>query len=72
MARAVEEKLGAAIIGSDTTVKVGLERLVCGTHADEVIAVTDTYEHTDRLQSYERVSKIAAEIEVQSSVTVGV
>ena len=69
---AVEEKLGAAIIGSDATVKVGLERLVSGTNADEVIVVTDTYEHADRLQSYQRVSTIASQIEVNSNVTVGV
>lgn len=69
---AVEEKLGAAIIGSDATVKLGLERLVSSTGADEVIVVTDTYEHADRLQSYQRVSAIAAEIEVKSSATVGV
>jgi alkanesulfonate monooxygenase SsuD/methylene tetrahydromethanopterin reductase-like flavin-dependent oxidoreductase (luciferase family) len=37
---AVENKLGAAIIGSDVTVKAGLERLVRNTAADEVMIVT--------------------------------
>src|SRR5580692_2869588 len=32
---AVESKLGAAIVGSDATVKAGMERLVRGTGADE-------------------------------------
>jgi len=68
----VEEKLGAAIIGSDTTVRSGLERLVADTGADEVIVVSDTYEHADRLQSYQRVSAIAEGIEAKSAVTVGV
>jgi len=67
---AVEEKLGAAIIGSEATVKAGLERLVSDTAADEVIAVTDTYHHQDRLQSYQRVSAIVRTIEMKSDATV--
>ncbi len=59
---AVESKLGAAIVGSDITVKAGLEKLVAETGADEVIVVSDTYEHADRLQSYERVAVIASKI----------
>src|ERR1700721_2139694 len=50
---AVESKLGAAIVGSDATVKAGMERLVRETGADELIVVTDTYEPEDRLQSYQ-------------------
>ena len=49
---AVESKLGAAIVGSDETVKAGLEKLVAETGAQEVIVVTDPYEHEDRLSSY--------------------
>ena len=60
---AVENRLRAAIVGSDATVKAGLEKLVGDTGADEVIVVTDTYEHADRLQSYERVAGIAATIQ---------
>jgi luciferase family oxidoreductase group 1 len=56
---AVESKLGAAIVGSDATVKAGLEKLVGDTEADEVIVVTDTFEPEDRLQSYRRVASIA-------------
>jgi luciferase family oxidoreductase group 1 len=63
--KAVEEKLGAAIVGSDATVKAGLEKLVGDTGADEVIVVTDTYEHEDRLQSYQRLSVIAPTIEIR-------
>jgi alkanesulfonate monooxygenase SsuD/methylene tetrahydromethanopterin reductase-like flavin-dependent oxidoreductase (luciferase family) len=46
---AVESRLRAAIVGSDATVKAGLEKLVGDTGDDEVIVVTDTYEHEDRL-----------------------
>jgi luciferase family oxidoreductase group 1 len=56
---AVASKLSAAIVGSEATVRQGLEKLVRETKADELIVVTDTYDHKDRLQSYERVAKVA-------------
>ncbi|MGA3227321.1 MAG: LLM class flavin-dependent oxidoreductase [Acidobacteriaceae bacterium] len=61
----VESKLGAAIVGSDATVKAGMERLVRETGADELIVVTDTFEPADRLQSYQRVAGIANGIEIK-------
>ncbi|MGA2744386.1 MAG: LLM class flavin-dependent oxidoreductase [Candidatus Sulfotelmatobacter sp.] len=64
---AVENRLGAAIVGSDATVKEGLEKLVRDTGANEVIVVTDTYEHEDRLESYRRVAG-ARIIEVKPTV----
>jgi luciferase family oxidoreductase group 1 len=67
---AVENKLGAAIVGSDATVKAGLEKLVGDTAAAEVIVVTDTYEHADRIESYRRVAGVAATIEVGPTVAV--
>jgi luciferase family oxidoreductase group 1 len=66
----VESKLGAAIVGSDATVKAGMERLVRETGADELIVVTDTYEPADRLQSYQRVAGIAKTIEIKTAVQV--
>src|SRR5271163_724238 len=67
---AVESRLGAAIVGSDATVKAGLEKLVEDTGANEVIVVTDTYEHGDRLESYRRVAGVAISIEVKPTVAV--
>jgi luciferase family oxidoreductase group 1 len=64
---AVESKLGAAIVGSNATVRLGLEKLVSEVWADEVIVVTDTYEHADRVESYERVAEIAKKIEIGKS-----
>jgi luciferase family oxidoreductase group 1 len=61
---AVETRLSAAIVGSNATVKAGLEKLVSETAADEVIVVTDTYDHADRLRSYERVAAAAKELAV--------
>lgn len=67
---AVESKLGAAIVGSNATVKAGLAKLLGDTAANEVIVVTDTYEHTDRIESYRRVAAVATMIEVKASVVV--
>ncbi len=65
---AVESKLRAAIVGSDATVKAGLEKLIAATGADEVIAVTDTWDHAARLESYRRLAGVAAGIEQRTSV----
>src|SRR5271170_1562256 len=65
----VGSKLRAAIVGSDATVTAGLEELGEDTAADEVIVVTDTYEHADRIESYRRVAGVATVIEVKPSVT---
>jgi luciferase family oxidoreductase group 1 len=59
---AVESRLGAAIVGSNATVKAGIESLIRQTGANELIVVTDTYEAADRLESYGRVAEIAAGI----------
>ena len=67
---AVENKLGAAIVGSNATVKAGLEKLVGDTGADEVIVVTDTYEPADRIESYRRVAAVARTTELKPPVTV--
>lgn len=64
---AVENRLREAIVGSESTVKAGLEKLIINTGADEVIVVTDTWEHEPRLDSYRRVAKIASTIEANLS-----
>ena len=51
--------------------RAGLEKLVGDTGADEVIVVTDTYDHADRLQSYRRVADVAAMVEAKPIVAVG-
>jgi luciferase family oxidoreductase group 1 len=65
---AVHSKLGAAIVGSEATVKTKLEKLIADTAADEVIVVTDTYEHDDRVHSYERVAGIAKSLAIEPLV----
>ncbi len=58
----VESKLRAAIVGSEETVQAGLERLVAATRADEVIVVTDTWDHEARLDSCRRVAAVAGRV----------
>ena len=65
---AVEGRLHEAIVGCESTVQAGLEALIARTGADEVIIVTDTWEHEARLDSYRRVADVAARIEMKSSV----
>jgi luciferase family oxidoreductase group 1 len=59
---AVEARLAQAIVGSEVTVKAGLEQLLQETHANEVIAVTDTWSHQDRLDSYTRLAQVAKSV----------
>jgi luciferase family oxidoreductase group 1 len=63
---AVESRLRRAIVGSEATVAAGLQQLIDETSADEVIVVTDTFEHADRLQSYRRVARVTGRIELRS------
>jgi luciferase family oxidoreductase group 1 len=65
---AVESRLSAAIVGSDRTVKAKLQQLVADTGASEAIVVSDAYEHSDRLQSYERLANVARTIETRPIV----
>ena len=59
---AVRERLAEAIVGSNATVRAGLEKLVERTGADEVIVVTDLFTHADRLESYTRVAAVARQV----------
>jgi luciferase family oxidoreductase group 1 len=65
---AVQARLRAAIVGSEATVSEGLKRLITATGADEVIVVTDTWDHAARLESYRRVGEIAGSIEMKATV----
>jgi alkanesulfonate monooxygenase SsuD/methylene tetrahydromethanopterin reductase-like flavin-dependent oxidoreductase (luciferase family) len=45
------------VIGSPQTVKAKLERLLADTDADELMFVSDSYEHADRLRTFDIVSQ---------------
>jgi luciferase family oxidoreductase group 1 len=58
----IENKLGAAIVGSEATVKAGIETLLAKTEADELIFVSDAFHQAHRLDSYRRAAGVAASI----------
>ncbi len=60
---AVLSRLRSAVVGSEATVAAGLLRLQATTGADEIIAVTDTWDHAARLESYKRLAGVARELE---------
>jgi luciferase family oxidoreductase group 1 len=51
--------LARSIVGSPDTVRAGLEALVKETGADELIVVSDVYEHAARLRSFELIAEVA-------------
>jgi luciferase family oxidoreductase group 1 len=48
-----------AVVGAPETVHDGLRRLIAATEADEVMVVSNIYDHARRVRSYEIVSEIA-------------
>jgi luciferase family oxidoreductase group 1 len=58
--------LARSIIGSPDTVRAGIEALVKETGADELIIVSDVYDHATRLRSFELIAEVAG-IASQSS-----
>ena len=51
--------LARSIIGSPDTVRAGLDALVAETGADELMVVSDVYEHGARLRSFELIAAAA-------------
>ena len=51
--------LARSIVGSLDTVRKGIAALVEETHADELIVVSDVYEHFERLRSFELIAEAA-------------
>ena len=54
-----QRMLARSIIGSPATVRTGLDALVAETGADELIVVSDVYEHPARLRSFELIAEAA-------------
>jgi luciferase family oxidoreductase group 1 len=48
--------LARSIIGSPATVRAGVDALIAETAADELIVVSDVYEHAARLRSFELIA----------------
>ena len=62
------EQLAASPLDSAAAVLALVEKVALDTGADEVIVVTDTYEQSDRIASYERVAGIAVQIKLVPNV----
>ena len=56
----VASKMRIAVVGSPETVRQKLEMFLQQTGVDELIVVTNTYQHEDRLRSYELLANLAA------------
>ena len=47
-----------AIVGGPETVREGLRQLVAATQADELMVVSNIYDHDKRVRSYEIVAEV--------------
>lgn len=56
------QMLARSIVGSPATVRTGLEALVEETGADELIIVSDVYDHAKRLRSFEWIANEAGSL----------
>ena len=54
-----QRMLARSIVGSVETVRAGIEALVEETKADELIVVSDVYDHATRLRSFELIAEAA-------------
>jgi alkanesulfonate monooxygenase SsuD/methylene tetrahydromethanopterin reductase-like flavin-dependent oxidoreductase (luciferase family) len=51
--------LARSIVGPPDKVRTGIETLVAETAADELIVVSDVYDHAARLRSFELIAQVA-------------
>ena len=69
----VQARLGGSIIGGPETVRLGLEKLLGETEADELIVNAMTFDHAARIRSYEIIADIirADAAELSSNAAIG-
>jgi luciferase family oxidoreductase group 1 len=58
----VMRMLARSIVGAPETVRAGLQSLIEETGADELIIVSDVYDHRARLRSYELIASLKASL----------
>jgi luciferase family oxidoreductase group 1 len=54
--------LARSIVGSPATIRGGLKLLLEETHADELMIVSDVFDHSARLRSYQLIARVAGEL----------
>ena len=52
-----QQMLARSIIGSVITVRAGIDALLAETQADELIVVSDVFDHAERLRSFELIAE---------------
>ena len=57
----VARMLARSVVGAPKTIAAGLDALIAETAADELIIVSDVYEHAARLRSFELIAEIRAQ-----------
>jgi alkanesulfonate monooxygenase SsuD/methylene tetrahydromethanopterin reductase-like flavin-dependent oxidoreductase (luciferase family) len=55
-----QQMLARSIVGSPATVRAGIDALVEETEADELIVVSDVFDHAERRRSFELIAEAAA------------
>ncbi len=56
----VRQMLARSVVGAPETVAAGLDALIAETAADELIIVSDVYDHAARLRSFELIAEVRA------------
>ncbi|WP_374080052.1 LLM class flavin-dependent oxidoreductase [Bdellovibrio bacteriovorus] len=56
----VLSRLRTSVIGNPERVREGLQKLINKTQADELIIVSDTYDHEDRRRSFEIIKEVSS------------
>jgi luciferase family oxidoreductase group 1 len=54
--------LQRSIVGGPATIRHGMEQLIAETGADELMIVSDIYDHARRLHSYELIADVASQV----------
>jgi luciferase family oxidoreductase group 1 len=55
-----QQMLARSIVGSPATVRAGIDALVEETEVDELIIVSDVFDHAERLRSFELIAEAAS------------
>ncbi|RYD88101.1 MAG: alkane 1-monooxygenase, partial [Sphingomonadales bacterium] len=62
------QMLERSIVGSKESVAAGIERLVAETGADELMIVSDVYDHRERLRSHELIAQSQEVLRAEATV----
>ena len=65
------QMLARSIVGSADTVRSGLQSLIDETQADELMIVSDVYDHAERLRSFEMIADAGKNIVASRAETIG-